>query len=54
MPPIYDGTASFYGEPSRPSVLALYLSIPYEIRVAILSAILSAILLAEVVWVWLP
>jgi hypothetical protein len=45
MPPIYDGTASTYGEPERVSPLALYLSIHYEFRVAIL----SAILLAEVV-----
>jgi hypothetical protein len=45
MPPLIDGTVSFHGEPERASLLAFYLSIPYEFRVAIL----SAILLAEVV-----
>lgn len=45
MAPIHDGTCSYYGEPERTPLLARLLSIPYEFRVAIL----SAILLAEVV-----
>jgi hypothetical protein len=48
MPPLIDGTVSFHGEPDRASLIALYQSIPYEFRVAILSAILLALAIVKV------
>jgi hypothetical protein len=50
MPPrnFIDGCVSTYGEPERVSPRAFYLSIHYEFRVAILSAILLALAIVKV------